>query len=514
MDSSDNPEQSRVPIVRAYGTTTTEQYLRRLCDRTFLSLWSYANIYRDQGRRETQRQGKELCDLLVVFDNDIVIFSDKACEFPNTGNLEVDWHRWFRRAVLEGAGQIWGAERWIRTSPDRIFLNPMCTQPFPFPLPSPNRARFHRIVVAHNSSLRSRSALGGSGSLMIMPHIIGPMHLAKFAEGGIPFAVGQLDPAKGFVHVLDDISLEIVLSKLDTITDFVDYLIKKEDCIASGKLLSAAGEEELLAFYLIRTNEQGEHDFVVPADATGISITEGHWTHFDRHPQRRAQLAADQISYSWDALIEKFNKHILGGTLYLADDPRPSYHEQGLRLLAREPRIRRRFLAKHLNELILQTSRGERRARVFYSRNSEEPCYVFLAFPPRVEATETTEDEYRTARRGLLHAYCMVAKLKNPQALDIVGIATESGSASPRSEDLIYLDTRVWTPEAQAEAQRLQDELALLKRGTLHAGREEEYPDIPSVPIGSTIRRSGRKIGRNEPCPCGSQRKYKRCCGK
>ena len=24
---------------------------------------------------------------------------------------------------------------------------------------------------------------------------------------------------------------------------------------------------------------------------------------------------------------------------------------------------------------------------------------------------------------------------------------------------------------------------------------------------------SRRKVGRNEPCPCGSGRKYKRCCG-
>jgi len=27
------------------------------------------------------------------------------------------------------------------------------------------------------------------------------------------------------------------------------------------------------------------------------------------------------------------------------------------------------------------------------------------------------------------------------------------------------------------------------------------------------VRREGRKIGRNEPCPCGSGKKYKRCCG-
>jgi len=27
------------------------------------------------------------------------------------------------------------------------------------------------------------------------------------------------------------------------------------------------------------------------------------------------------------------------------------------------------------------------------------------------------------------------------------------------------------------------------------------------------IRRSTRKIGRNEPCPCGSRQKFKKCCG-
>lgn len=30
----------------------------------------------------------------------------------------------------------------------------------------------------------------------------------------------------------------------------------------------------------------------------------------------------------------------------------------------------------------------------------------------------------------------------------------------------------------------------------------------------TTIIREGRKIGRNEPCPCGSGKKYKNCCGR
>ena len=28
------------------------------------------------------------------------------------------------------------------------------------------------------------------------------------------------------------------------------------------------------------------------------------------------------------------------------------------------------------------------------------------------------------------------------------------------------------------------------------------------------VRRSGKKTGRNDPCPCGSGKKYKNCCGR
>jgi preprotein translocase subunit SecA len=42
-------------------------------------------------------------------------------------------------------------------------------------------------------------------------------------------------------------------------------------------------------------------------------------------------------------------------------------------------------------------------------------------------------------------------------------------------------------------------------RGGGPAGNGEGKP--------APVRREGRKIGRNEPCPCGSGKKYKRCCG-
>ena len=40
--------------------------------------------------------------------------------------------------------------------------------------------------------------------------------------------------------------------------------------------------------------------------------------------------------------------------------------------------------------------------------------------------------------------------------------------------------------------------------GTIATNKENSY--TPKVPV--------PKVGRNEPCPCGSGRKYKQCCGK
>jgi len=39
------------------------------------------------------------------------------------------------------------------------------------------------------------------------------------------------------------------------------------------------------------------------------------------------------------------------------------------------------------------------------------------------------------------------------------------------------------------------------------------YVDGTSMPIKQVVR-STRKLGRNEPCTCGSGKKYKKCCGK
>jgi preprotein translocase subunit SecA len=39
-------------------------------------------------------------------------------------------------------------------------------------------------------------------------------------------------------------------------------------------------------------------------------------------------------------------------------------------------------------------------------------------------------------------------------------------------------------------------------------------PENGEYAIDLPARRSGPKVGRNEPCPCGSGKKYKNCCGR
>jgi hypothetical protein len=43
----------------------------------------------------------------------------------------------------------------------------------------------------------------------------------------------------------------------------------------------------------------------------------------------------------------------------------------------------------------------------------------------------------------------------------------------------------------------------------------QREPIAPSQPAeaSSTVKSSTRRVGRNEPCPCGSGKKYKKCCG-
>ncbi len=55
---------------------------------------------------------------------------------------------------------------------------------------------------------------------------------------------------------------------------------------------------------------------------------------------------------------------------------------------------------------------------------------------------------------------------------------------------------------------RRQEEQKRIKAGL---PGEDEPPLPPPV---EPIHKGEEEIGRNDPCPCGSGKKYKKCCGK
>ncbi len=275
-------------LTKNQGVTEAERYLNQLAEGSFLSLWSHPGLFNSQG--------KELSDLLVVCGNDVIIFSSKDCSYPNSGDEERDWSRWFKNAVKKSAEQLWGAERFVRNG-SKLFVDMACTKPFQLDFPDPDKANIFLVSVSHQSSKPCKELFGGSGSLMLNSDIQG------FDAHTAPFTIGDLDIKKPFVHVLDDTSVDILMKNLDTVSDFTAYLMKREALIRSKVDVISAGEEEMLASYLRNVNEQEEHDFEIPKDTNGVAYPEGIWDEFQKNPQRKAQKEEDRISYSWDSLM-------------------------------------------------------------------------------------------------------------------------------------------------------------------------------------------------------------------
>lgn len=401
---------------RSQGTTESERYLARLCERTFLSLWSYPNVFRDQGQIG-DGDGKEVCDLLVVCGREIIVFSDKSCQFPSTGNLKTDWRRWYKRAIKESAKQLSGAQRWIREFPDRLYLDRRCQIKFPIRLPSPDESRFHLVVVALGAKTRCQEEISGSGSFVLAPKIKADAHVGEECQ---PFFVGDVQPRRNYVHVLDDVTLDIILRELDTVTDFIDYLCQKEGLIRSGKLLAAEGEENLLAYYLSNTKND-KHHFRLPAGHEQLLVADGEWQKFDKRLEVNQKRRADKISYLWDEIIEELSRHTVGGTTLEGSVKDVAEAETGIRIMAAETRLSRRVLAGALRDRVISTPPTKFSKRIIVSNSDPTLAYVFIALPDATK--DEDQDRHRRFRREYLGNYCFVLAWKHRELRTIVGIA-------------------------------------------------------------------------------------------
>ena len=398
--------------------TPSEILVTRLARRSFLSLWSESN--------PLARQGKELCDLLVVSDPDVVIVSVKEVALEHGTDSSVDEERWRRRAIEKSLEQLYGAERQLGRM-ERVIRSDGSSG---LALPPSARRRVHRIAVA----------LGANRALSL--------------------SCG--DFGKGYVHVFDELALDRLMGELDTVSDFVGYLSAKEALTArSQAILVTGGEEQLLAVYL-------HHGRRFPAGADLLVIEPASWEALTAKPDWLRRKEADAESYVWDGLIELVTEGTgIPGSL---GEQGLDERETVLRTMAREDRFARRLLAHGFNEFMARAVAIQIRARQV--RSPSGVVYVFLA---------TDRAEPRDERVRELQFRCLVARGQQPSATTVIGLATERYVAHAGfSLDVIHLSIDRWTPEHEQLMVRIQEDLGYFSAPLRQSVRTDEYPATDS----------------------------------
>lgn len=415
------------PEVQNAGLNETERLVFDLCTKSFLSLWSYAN---PQGKTP----GKELCDILVVCEPDIIIFSVKEVVFAEEGDEKVNQARWFKRAIEDSVKQIYGAERWLNSAAHVIRKDGTPGMP----LPAPAVRRVHRVAVA----------LGGKGKVW-----------KTFGDFG-----------KGFVHVFDERSLGIVMNELDTITDFIKYLSDKEALYRGGTqtIFNGGGEEDLLALYL-NYDRQFPTDPELGAPDT-IILDDDLWETFRTKPEYMRKKQADVESYNWDRLVEVYCHDVLNEHLEVGSSP--SDLEIVARTMARENRFNRRLLGGAFGDFMSRSdpqTPEDRRVRSRMVPSASGVVYVFLTRPHGYER------ELRSKELGLR---CYVARGVNPHKYDtVVGIATEEPVRGKGfTLDSFYLWMKDWTEEDERKSEQIRKELNYFNKPREMRKHVDEYP--------------------------------------
>ncbi|WP_049765598.1 YecA family protein [Rhodoferax ferrireducens] len=495
-------------ITRSKGVTDTERVLARLCDQTFLDLWSYPSLYTSEGRKGDKGVGKELCDMLVVFGSDLLIFSDKDISFNAEIDVTIAWPRWRRKSIDESKSQLYGAYKWLKEHPGKLYFDPQCQKPFPFIEPGTDY-RIHLIAVTKNTQKAAAELFGMNSSGSFILYSVDADEIDDH-----PFSVLD-DRSKPYVHVFDEVTLELVLRELDTAPDFIKYLKVKEDAIRRGRIRVITGEEELLAVYMKQGGPMvdkpfAEYEKAAPAEFEIIQIPEGEWADYVNSGARARLKQLHKGSYFWDELISRFTKAILTATAPNPLNASVNMHETAVRMLASETRFTRGQLAKEYQAKIRGTPSHVRTSKIFRSPITPHACIILVIIPQDVGQTS---DEYRARRLDLLYAYGLVAKLKMPDLTIFTMIGTEPGGSELRSEDVLALKIEKLGPEEVAQAQTLMKDGKILS----HVWHEKPAGNavisaFKAPKKNTTYRNKMFTPGRNDPCPCNSGLKFKKCC--
>jgi hypothetical protein len=273
------------------------------------------------------------------------------------------------------------------------------------------------------------------------------------------------------------------------------------------------GEEDLLASYFLNFDESKNRHFIgTPReDIDFLMIGEGEWQNFKEFEIYKNKKLADQVSYLWDEIIQKTCQNALDGTLL--GDANLLKGKSAIHEMAKEPRFFRRALSDQMIQSIRnfpESSEPSFRNLNFMPSFYPEKGYVFL----QLKNTQITdyEAEHRPKRQKMLEIACGAAKNRFEHLEKVIGIAIDAPKYSKRnSEDFILMDCDNWSDDTMEYYERANDVYGFFKSSNL-TSQKKHVKEFPTIEKSRTDHLRHRKIGRNSPCPCGSGRKYKKCC--
>lgn len=415
------------PLRINYGTgiTPTEELLSQIGERSFLRFWSHPNPH--------VNSNEELCDLLVVCGDFVIIFSDKDSEFKSTGDPLVGWRRWYRRAIKDSVRQLKTARGNLLQKRVPVYKDKSCTVPLGLPIPSSGMERLYRIaVVSRTKDLNDSQAF--VPFIAIDSAVVGEDHTSDSSH---PFVIGDVDPDKPFVHVMDVAGLGAVLTELDTVSDFAEYLDAREGFIRGKSGNTADSEWSILARFLMSYDEDG-NPYPIDAREPGFThITREEWGNeqfvMDMNNRRKANI----VSRIWDALIDRHAQMLEDGSFVFSTISTVEEGERVVRHMALENRLNRRLLAKAWLEACQVAEPGiAANIRTVPHSGKDRVTYVFL----NVSKFENEPEEvFRGKRRGLLQEMMLASLVDEPESQIVVGLAADLGGP-PEVYDHAFLD--------------------------------------------------------------------------
>ncbi|HQU19494.1 MAG TPA: hypothetical protein PLA92_10645 [Fimbriimonadaceae bacterium] len=303
--------------------------------------------------------------------------------------------------------------------------------------------RVHRIIVARGASRPCQALMGGMGTLA--------QSSREAEEGDFPFLCAQPDVARGYVHVWDDVTLELLLDHLDTTADLVRYLNERERIVREYDSFVVTGEEEALAFYLRYVNRAGEHYFTLKRvrprrrgiRPNAVYLDEGFWAAFVNTDGYRHWRRDSIRSRAWDELVQKFITHHLDGTGESFGPEELSEREIMYRALASPTRLQRRMMVDGLfhmgTDQRLRTGEIDMRRSILHPISGEGPCFVFLILR---HDRQWSPNDYKDRRRTMLQALVYSAMDAYKPGNVFIGLAMNPAFDEIGSEDAMYVDRR------------------------------------------------------------------------